>query len=150
MRSHQYRAEWDNHLLWLINDAVPDAPRTWLALLATRAQWWLNLPLTRTPRTLSAALLSNLSFSSVYTQSQLSHVQVENPALVLVKPHISDECPALWFVWVFLKSLSTLKGVDSSSQFGVTGKLIPLRPIFKSWRKMLKSTGLSMKPAEPH
>ena len=68
MRSHQRRAERDNHLPRPAAMQGLTHPRTWLDPLAAKAHCWLmvNLPPTRTPRSLSGELLSSRSFPSVY------------------------------------------------------------------------------------
>lgn len=77
---------------------------TRLALLATRARCWLlfNFLSARTPRSLSARLLSSL-FSSVHTQG-IAPSLVHNPALILVKSHVFSGCWAPLFVKISLQN----------------------------------------------
>jgi len=92
-------------------------PRMPLAFLATRAHCWLmvNLSSTRTPRSLSAELLSSRS-APACTGAGVFPPQVQDPALALVQLHQVPLRPTLKPVHVSLNGSTAFHCIHHSSQ----------------------------------
>jgi len=84
----------------------------------------VNLSSTRTPRSLSAELLSS---QQVCPKPVLMHgvvlPQVQDPAFAFVEPHQVPLCRTLQLVQVMLSGSTAFWCIHHSSQFGVISKL---------------------------
>ncbi|KAJ7419742.1 hypothetical protein WISP_52371 [Willisornis vidua] len=99
VRLPQCRAEWDNPLPQIPGDALPDAPRTQLALLAARALLTnIQLTIDQDPQ----VPFHSTAFQHLIPQSlRISRVassQVQNLALSFVELHIAGDCQVLSFL----------------------------------------------------
>ncbi|KAJ7425716.1 hypothetical protein WISP_22250 [Willisornis vidua] len=139
----QCRVEWDKPTPRLAVNAVPDAPRTQVALLAAKAL----LTHTQLTNDLSTALFFSISLSSLYECPWLPHTRCRIRHFLLLN--------LIWLViaqsYNLLRSLcrASLPSRESRAppSFVSSANLlsIPFSPLSKSFM-MLESTGPKMEP----